>query len=125
MDLPGYGYAKVSKSIRAEWGQLIEDYLIGSAKLIGLVLLLDCRREPTTEDVELIEWLASRQLPVMVAVTKSDKLSKSKLQEKVRQIEKELGVPAVAFSTVTGLGKQELLTAVLQLVNEVSGQKKA
>jgi GTP-binding protein len=124
VDLPGYGYAKVSKSLRAEWGQPIEDFLVNSEHLIGLVLLMDCRREPTTEDLELIEWLTARQLPVLIAVTKSDKLSKSALMQKVRTVESDLGAPAVAFSIVSGLGKQELMSAILDLVNEVSGHKR-
>ena len=125
VDLPGYGFAKVSKSMRAEWGQLIEEYLTRGEQLLGLVLLLDCRRDPTEQDWELIGWLAERELPVMVAVTKSDKLTRDKLNRKLHQIEQELGVPALGFSTVSGIGRRELLAAVRGLVDEHFEKEKA
>jgi GTP-binding protein len=118
VDLPGYGYAKVSKALREQWGRLIEQYLTSSDRLIGLVLLLDCRREPTEQDRDLIGWLAERQLPVMVAVTKTDKLSKDKLVRKMNQVEQELGAAAIAFSTVTGVGRNALLASIRHLVDE-------
>jgi GTP-binding protein len=118
VDLPGYGYAKVSKTLREQWGRLIEQYLTSADRLIGLVLLLDCRREPTEQDRDLITWLSERQLPVMVAVTKADKLSKDKLMRKVDQVEQELGAAAMAFSTVTGIGRNALLASIRRLVDE-------
>lgn len=118
VDLPGYGYAKVSKSMRTEWGKLIEDYLTTAENLIGLVLLLDCRRDPTEKDGELIEWLSGRQIPVLLAITKADKLSKNKLSQKVVELENELGVAAIATSTLTGIGKKSLLASIRQLVVE-------
>jgi len=125
VDLPGYGYAKVSKSMRDEWGKLIEDYLTSADSLIGLVLLLDCRREPTRQDWELIGWLSERQLPVMVAITKADKLNKDKLNRKVRQFEAELGVVVIPFSIISGLGKKALLASIRRLVDEHLQQAKA
>ena len=125
VDLPGYGYAKVSKSMRAEWGQLIEEYLTSADQLIGLILLLDCRREPTEQDWELIGWLSERQLPIMVAITKADKLNKDKLNRKVHQFETELGVAVIPFSIVSGIGRRALLASMRQLVDEHMQQKKA
>jgi GTP-binding protein len=125
VDLPGYGYAKVSKSMRAEWGKLIEDYLTNTPELIGLVLLLDCRRESTDQDLELLEWLAERKMPVMLAVTKADKLSKHQINVKLSKLEAELGVPAVATSTVTGIGRKSLLASIRQLVDDHMEQLKA
>ena len=125
VDLPGYGYAKVSKSMRAEWGQLIEEYLTSAKQLIGLILLLDCRREPTEQDGDLIRWLSERQLPVMVAITKADKLSKDKLNRKVRQFEADLGVAVIPFSIVSGIGRKTLLASLRQLVDEHMQQIKA
>jgi len=124
VDLPGYGYAKVSKSLRAEWGELIEEFLVTSPDLIGLVLLLDCRRDPTKEDIELIQWLAERQLPVLIAVTKSDKLNRDKQNKKLHQVETELGAAALAFSAVTGQGKDALLHSIRDLVKEHIQQNK-
>jgi GTP-binding protein len=125
VDLPGYGYAKVSKSMRIEWGQLIEEYLTSCDNLIGLILLLDCRREPTAQDWELIGWLAERQLPVMVAITKSDKLNKDKLNRKVRELEEKLGGAVIPFSIVSGGGRKVLLSSLRELVDEHMQQKKA
>lgn len=125
VDLPGYGYAKVSKSMRDEWGQLIEDYLNKGSELIGLVLLLDCRRDVTEADWRLIEWLSERKLPVVVAVTKADKLTRDKLNRRVKTIETELGVAAIPFSVVTGIGKSELWRALNDLVSEHILQTKA
>jgi len=118
VDLPGYGYAKASQTLRVQWGKLIEQYLTSAEHLIGLVLLLDSRREPTEQDEQLMNWLSERQLPVMVAVTKADKLSREKVIQKVRSVEQDLGVGAIAFSTVTGIGRKELLTSIRQLVSE-------
>lgn len=116
VDLPGYGYAKVSKSESKSWGKLIEGYLSTNKELIGLVLLLDCRRDITDKDLTLTEWLVERKLPVIIALTKCDKLTRGKLNEKIRKTEKEFGLEVVPFSTVTGIGKNELLKSVLHLV---------
>ncbi len=115
VDLPGYGYAKVSKSIKDQWGKLIEQYLNEESRIAGMVFLLDCRREPAEEDLQLLSWLSDRSLPVMVAVTKADKLGRDQLFRKMRQIENELGLPSIAFSAVTGLGKDQLMGAIRQL----------
>jgi GTP-binding protein len=124
VDLPGYGYAKVSKVLREQWGELIEDYLTKCEDLIGMVLLLDSRRDPTPEDMELVAWLTERQLPVLVAVTKADKLTRDGQNRKVRQTEEELGAVALAFSTVTGIGRIELMESVRQLVKDHKLQSK-
>lgn len=118
VDLPGYGYAKVSKAMRRDWGTLIETYLQHSENLVGLVLLLDCRRDITPEDDQLLEWLAKAGVPVMVAVTKTDKLNRDKAKRKVLQVERDLRVPAIGCSSVTGVGKKELLGSVRDLINE-------
>ena len=118
VDLPGYGYAKVPKKVKAGWGKLIETYLVGEKRLIGLVLLLDCRRDPTPEDLQLLDWLAQRRLPALVAVTKADKINRDQLNRKVRRVEDELNLMAIPFSIKTGLGKNELARAVTDLVTE-------
>jgi GTP-binding protein len=118
VDLPGYGYAKASQAMRKQWSKLIEQYLTSAEHLIGLVLLLDSRRELTEQDKQLMIWLSGRQLPVMVAVTKADKLSRDKVIQKVSGVEQDLGVGAIAFSTVTGIGRSELLASIRQLVDE-------
>ncbi len=124
VDLPGYGYAKVSKDTRHGWRRLIEDYLTTSARLIGLVLLVDCRRELTDDDLILVRWLSQRELPVLSVVTKTDKLGRDKVQRKIAQVERELGFEAVAFSAVTGAGKKELLSAIRSLLSDHYSQSK-
>jgi GTP-binding protein len=124
VDLPGYGYAKVSKVLREQWGELIEEYLTRCEDLIGMVLLLDSRRDPTAQDMELVAWLTERQLPVLVAVTKADKLTRDAQNRKVRKTEEELGASALAFSTVTGLGRIELMESIRQLVKDHKTQNK-
>jgi GTP-binding protein len=116
VDLPGYGYAKVARTIKDQWGKLIERYLNEETRLVGLIFLLDCRREPVGDDLQLLAWLSGRELPVMVAVTKADKLGSDKMSRKMRDLEHELGLPSIAFSAVTGMGKEELMNAVRRLV---------
>jgi GTP-binding protein len=125
VDLPGYGYAKVSKKIRESWQKLIKDYLTGSSHLIGLILLLDCRRELTPEDRQLVEWLAERGLPVLAIVTKTDKINHDKTNRKVKEVESLLGVASIAFSALSGRGKKELLSSIHSLVREHHQRVKA
>ncbi|HJU74328.1 MAG TPA: ribosome biogenesis GTP-binding protein YihA/YsxC [Gemmatimonadaceae bacterium] len=119
VDLPGYGYARVAKSARAAWRPLIENYLRETRTLRGLVLLLDVRREPTTDDLQMLEFLAERRLPVMVVITKIDKLSSSMAAERIAALTNTLGLnkdQVVPFSAVTGEGRDELAAAVVALV---------
>lgn len=115
VDLPGYGYAKVSKSIRNSWGKLIEDFLNKSTHLAGLVLLLDCRREPSGDDARMLAYLARKKMPVLIALTKADKLSQARLTDKVHAIESDLGISVIPVSAVTGRGKSELIAAIRHL----------
>lgn len=125
VDLPGYGYAKVAKTEQAGWGKLIENYLTEGKELAGLVLLMDSRRDPTPEDLELLNWLAERQLPAMVVITKIDKVNRDQANRKVRQTESELGVPALPFSAVTGDGKPALVAAIRDLIDTYGQRPKA
>jgi len=77
VDLPGYGYAKVSKKLRAQWQPMVELYLSNRQNLLGLILLIDIRRDPKQEEFDLIDWLSKHELPHLVVLTKSDKLAKS------------------------------------------------
>ncbi|MEA2030115.1 MAG: ribosome biogenesis GTP-binding protein YihA/YsxC [candidate division Zixibacteria bacterium] len=124
VDLPGYGYAKVSKAMRRDWGKLIETYLQNSKNLVGLVLLLDCRRDPTPEDYQLLDWLGTVGVPVLIAITKTDKLNRDKVNRKVMQVEKDFEVPAIGFSSVSGVGKKELLGAIGDLVHNYNESRR-
>lgn len=108
-DLPGYGYAKVSKSMRADWGKMAEEYL-GERETIALcVQLIDARHEPTKLDIQLNEWLVHFEKPHVVAATKADKLSNNELKRSLSVIKRTLGGAAVVpYSSQTGLGKEDL-----------------
>jgi len=119
VDLPGYGYAKISKERQAEWQPLIEGYLRGAPALRGVVQLLDVRRDPTDDDLQMFDLLAHIGLPTLVCVTKVDKLSKGAAAKQVQSLALRLGLdPAqmISFSAVTGAGRDELAEAVMSLV---------
>ncbi|HEU4747107.1 MAG TPA: ribosome biogenesis GTP-binding protein YihA/YsxC [Gemmatimonadaceae bacterium] len=119
VDLPGYGYARISKEKKAEWRPLIESYLGRTTQLRGLVLLLDIRRDPSEDDRSMLDFLAQVEIPTIVALTKSDKVSKSAVPARVDEISRALSLDAeqiIPFSVVTGTGRTELLEAIMQLV---------
>jgi len=120
VDLPGYGYAKIAKERKAEWRPLIEGYLHQSPKLRGIVQLLDARRDPTEDDLDMLDFLASREVPTIVAVTKVDKFSRAAGEKAVRDLALRLHLDedqVIAFSAVTGQGRDELAEAVISLVS--------
>jgi GTP-binding protein len=119
VDLPGYGYARVAKSRRAEWKPLIEGYLKQSPTLKGLVLLLDSRREPSDDDRAMLEFLADHETPVLVAITKMDKFGNDAGRARVKAIAESLDLDAdqvVPVSARTGLGRDDLAAALTNLL---------
>ncbi|HXG70216.1 MAG TPA: ribosome biogenesis GTP-binding protein YihA/YsxC [Gemmatimonadaceae bacterium] len=119
VDLPGYGYAKISKDRKAEWKPMIESYLRRTTQLRGLVLLLDVRRKPTDDDRAMLDFLAELEVPTIVALTKIDKLSKAAAAAQVKQVSLGLALDpdqVIPFSSVTGAGRRELAEALLKLV---------
>jgi len=118
-DLPGYGYAKVSKERKAAWRPLIEGYLLGSPTLRGVVLLLDARRTPTGDDLEMLEFLAQAGTPAIIVATKMDKVPKAERTTRIESLARDAGVEleqVIPFSTVIGEGRDELAGAIEQLV---------
>jgi GTP-binding protein len=119
VDLPGYGYARISKEKKAEWRPMIESYLRRTTQLRGIVLLLDIRREPSEDDRAMLDFLAEVEVPTIVALTKTDKLSKAAARESAEQIARSLALEAeqvIPFSAHTGEGRVELLEAITSLV---------
>ena len=119
VDLPGYGYAKVSKDRKAEWKPMIEGYLRGSATLRGIVQLLDIRHDPTNDDIQMLDFLAEVSVPTMIVMTKTDKLTKSQAATRITAIVSSLGLDeeqVIPFSAVTGAGRDDLAEAVMSLV---------
>ena len=112
VDLPGYGYAKISKEERAKWGKFIEAYLTDRRELAGIIQLVDLRHPPMDSDKTMIEWLLHYNIPILVAGTKADKLSRGQWAKQIRQIRRDMALPeqtpVIPFSAVTGLGKEEL-----------------
>jgi GTP-binding protein len=118
-DLPGYGYARVSKERRAAWRPLIEGYLRRSPKLRGVVQLLDSRRDPTDDDLQMLEFLAEVGTPAIIVATKVDKLPKGGRPERIEKLAGDAGVAldqVIPFSAVTGEGRDELAEAIVSLV---------
>lgn len=112
VDLPGYGYARISKSMRKSWGRLVEEYLKDRENLKGTVLLVDSRRGPLEPDMQLVEWLDFYRKRKLIVLTKSDKLSRSALAQGVRNACQLLDVELeslVPFSARTGKGKDRIL----------------
>jgi len=123
VDLPGYGYARVSESMRMQWGRLVDGYLAGREPLRGLVLVMDVRHPFMPMDEQLLAWFAPRMLPVHVLLTKADKLSRSAAHAALRQAEQSLArfaneCSVQLFSSLTRAGvetAQALLARWLEL----------
>lgn len=117
VDLPGYGYAKVPDQIRSSWGKLIEQYLRGRSQLSLVVQLIDARHEPTELDMMMVGWLDYYEIPFLVALTKADKLPKSKIAGYLTSARTHFDSSVhckdvIAFSSVTGDGKKEVLKII-------------
>lgn len=115
VDLPGYGWAKVSRGERERWRPLVESYLESRTTLRAAVLLQDLRREWGEDERLLIAWLGERRLPALVALTKSDKLKPMRRAQRVKVLRQAIGLPAdqvIATSATGGLGIAELWRAI-------------
>ncbi|MGE5181003.1 MAG: ribosome biogenesis GTP-binding protein YihA/YsxC [Acidobacteriota bacterium] len=120
VDLPGYGYAEVSRDMRESWRPLIERYLESRGTLAGVLLLVDIRRGVEEEELDFVPWLEARETPIVVALTKSDKLAKNKRMLEVTKAKHALGLKRDPFavSAQTGEGLEALWRAVLAVVEK-------
>lgn len=111
VDVPGYGYAKVSKSEREAWGKMLETYITSREQLRAVLLIVDLRHPPSKDDVLMYDFLKHYQIPVIVIATKADKIPKSKWQKHVRITKETLNMLEsdllVMFSSETGYGKEK------------------
>ncbi|MDD2443398.1 MAG: ribosome biogenesis GTP-binding protein YihA/YsxC [Desulfotomaculaceae bacterium] len=116
VDLPGYGYAKVSATERESWRKMVEGYLLNRENLKGILLLVDSRHPPTDQDIQMYGWIKFQSIPAAVAATKADKLSRSKLAQSLKVLQNTLqlssGDRLVPFSAKTGQGREELLEII-------------
>ena len=123
VDLPGYGYARISKEKRSEWKPLIESYLRYSTQLRGIVQLLDARHDPTNDDLAMLDFLSELGVPTVVVLTKIDKLRPSERKKRMSEISRALGLDedqVVPFSAVSGEGRNELAEAMNSLLEQPS-----
>lgn len=112
-DLPGYGFARVSKTMRAGWGQMAEEYLAGRDELALAIQLVDSRHKPTKLDIQLHEWLVFNRKRHIIIATKSDKVSSNQLRKSLDEIGRTLpGSKILQFSAVTGKGKDSVWSEI-------------
>ncbi|TDQ37940.1 ribosome biogenesis GTP-binding protein YihA/YsxC [Aureibacillus halotolerans] len=120
VDVPGYGYAKVSKTERAKWGEMMENYFSNSECLKGVVQLVDARHAPSVDDVQMYHFLKHFEVPVIIVATKVDKLKKTHVPKHVKLVKQTLDFDDqdqfVLFSSMTGQGKDDAWGAVRQLI---------
>ena len=128
VDLPGYGYAKVSEEVKAKWGKLIERYLNQSEMLKAVFLLVDIRHEPSANDKNMYEWIVYQGYDPIIIATKLDKINRSKIQKHVKMIKTGLnvkpGTVVIPFSATSKQGREEiwdLITGLNTDVNENAG----
>lgn len=115
VDLPGYGYAKKSKTDRKIWAKFIEEYLLSSRDIKFVCQLIDMRHEPMESDLKMFNWLVEKNLPVLCIATKSDKLSKSERVKNLSVIKKSLGIDEnslMPYSSVKNEGRSDLLDVI-------------
>lgn len=120
VDLPGYGYAKVSEAIRARWGKLIEDYLHQSKMLRLVFLLVDIRHEPSNNDKIMYQWITDHGYNPVIIATKSDKIKRSQIVKHVKMIrtglDVEPGTPIIPFSALSKQGRDEIYELIEEYV---------
>ena len=112
VDLPGYGYAKVSEKEKKEWGKLVERYLHGSGQLLAVFLLIDIRHDPSANDRLMYEWITAQGYRPIIIATKLDKIKRSQKDKQIKAIRQGLGLmketAVIPFSAVTKQGRDEI-----------------
>ncbi|MCI5828672.1 MAG: ribosome biogenesis GTP-binding protein YihA/YsxC [Lachnospiraceae bacterium] len=122
VDLPGYGYAKVSESERAKWGKMIENYLHKSKQLKAIFLLIDIRHTPGANDKTMYDWIVYQGYQPIIIATKLDKLKRSQVQKALKEVRTGLGLKSgdivIPFSAQTKQGRDEIWALMDELVGE-------
>jgi GTP-binding protein len=121
VDLPGYGYAKVSQAEKDRWGKLMEDYFAANRIDLG-VMIVDCRHAPTNNDITMANWFLQSGCPFVVVANKLDKVKKSQILSNLATIREDLELPedcpVIPFSAEKGDGREELVRRILDAVGE-------
>lgn len=116
VDLPGYGYAKVSEEIKAKWGKMIERYLKKSKQLKAVFLLIDIRHEPSANDKQMYSWILDNGFKPIIIATKSDKISRNQLQKHIKMVKEglkvEKGTVVIPFSAQSKQGREEIYEVI-------------
>lgn len=122
VDLPGYGYAKVSKDEKAKWGKMIETYLNSRRQLEMTLMLVDIRHAPSEDDKMMYRWITERGLRHIVVATKTDKISRGQIHNRLQEIRKVLGLTQedtlIAYSSETKQGKDEIWAAIRDVLDD-------
>lgn len=108
VDLPGYGYAKVPQAVKKAWGPMMRTYLSTRENLQAVVFILDIRRTPREEDIQMLDWLEEFKIPTIPVITKMDKVTRNQRLKQLRPILEETGLPQEAFSLFSALSKEGL-----------------
>lgn len=120
VDLPGYGYAKVSRSEKERWGKLMESFFAAEGLITLGVMIVDSRHKPTADDLTMAQWFAAAECPLVIVANKADKLKKSEIEPNLALIRTTLSlpdeVPVVLFSAEKGTGKDALMAEILKYV---------
>ena len=120
VDLPGYGYAKVSQAEKERWGKLMEDFFADPGTFDLGVMIVDARHKPTADDITMAEWFQNAGCRLAVVANKLDKLKKSEIEPNLQLIRETLGlseeVPLIPFSAEKGQGREQLLTEIMSLL---------
>ena len=127
VDLPGYGYAKVSNEIKAKWGRMIENYLHGSKPLKAVFLLVDIRHEPSANDKDMYQWIVAQGYEPVIIATKLDKIKRSQVQKQIKILKEGLkllpGTQLIPFSAETKQGRDEIWDVICSFVEEPSDER--
>lgn len=122
VDLPGYGYAKVSKAEKARWASLVEGYLSAQRNIKLIIQIIDIRHKPTKDDYDMISFLYNANAPFVIVLTKKDKLKKTAYEKRIDEVIDELqdyeGVELIPFSAVTGEGLDDIKEVIEEYIND-------
>ncbi|NGQ94372.1 YihA family ribosome biogenesis GTP-binding protein [Brevibacillus sp. SYP-B805] len=129
VDFPGYGYAKVSKSVRQSWGKMIEGYLAKRDELRFVIQLIDIRHPPTKDDIAMYAWCKENGLDTVIVATKADKIARGRWQQHAKIIREALTLrsqdPIIPFSSETGQGRDELWQEILRRLEQAGETEEA
>ena len=127
VDLPGYGYARVSEKEKEQWGKMIERYLHGSAQLRAVFLLIDIRHEPSENDKMMYDWIVYNGYDPIIIATKADKLKRSQIQKYLKEVREGLKLPSetkvIPFSAMSKQGKEEIWELIEEFLHHDGGQE--